>query len=76
MWLSIPFPFVIFQFREFARKGYLIFEVTAMILVMGYLVYCWEDFRINRPFSREALAAVVTGLIICLILAPAYSSSR
>jgi hypothetical protein len=75
MWLSLPLPFVTFQFREFARKEYLVFELTAMVLVIGYLVFCWEDFRAKRPFSREMLTIVVFGLVLCMLLAPAFSSS-
>ena len=76
MWLSIPLPLVLFQFREFARKGNFVFIMAALVLMMGYLVFCWEDVRDKRPFSREMLAIVVMALILCLILAPDYSSSR
>jgi hypothetical protein len=75
MLLSLPFPFVLFQFREFVNKANFAFGLAALVLVMGYLVFCWEDLRDNRPFSREMLIVTLMGLILCLILAPVFSFS-
>ena len=73
MWVSFLPPVVVLLARlHYPSMIYPCFYAAEILLVLGFLIYCWEEYRENPSFSKETLACVITMIILYLIIAPAF----
>ncbi len=76
MWISFLPPIVVLLARpHYSSVIYSCFDAAEILLILGFLVYCWEEYREKRPFSKETLVCVTVVIILYLIIAPAFVST-
>ena len=75
MWISFLLPFVFLSLGLGASEIYYFFYATGGLLILGFLVYCWEDHRAKRPFSKGTLLYVVLMLFVYGVISPVTMSA-
>jgi peptidoglycan/LPS O-acetylase OafA/YrhL len=75
MWISFILPLVFLSLHLGAAEIYYLFYTTAAILVVGFLVYCWEDHRNKKPFSWGMLLYTLMMLFVYGVISPVMMSA-
>ncbi len=75
MWISFILPFVFIPQGIRAPVIYSLFYGTAALLVLGFLIYCWEDFRAGRKFSGGVLFYVCLMLLVYSLISPIVAAA-
>jgi hypothetical protein len=75
MWISFLLPFVFLALHLGASEIYYGFYTTGGLLIVGFLVYLWEDRKAKRPFAKGMLLYVVMMLVAYAIVSPVFMSA-
>ena len=75
MWISFFLPFVFLSLGLGAAEIYYLFYATGGLLIVGFLVYCWEDRQAKRPFSKGILTYVIIMLFAYAVVSPVMMSA-
>lgn len=68
-------PFVVFNVQIEAQQLRATFIATGALLLLGFVISCWQDFRSKAPFSVGRLIYVVTMVIVYTIVTPVFMSA-
>ena len=75
MWISFLLPFVFLSLHVGATGIYYGFSATGILLLLGFIVYCWEDHRAKRPFPWGMLIYFFMMAIVYTIISPVLMSA-
>lgn len=75
LWLSFLLPIVLINVAHSVDQMQAAFCVPGVLLVLGFFVSCWQDYKAKAPFSVGRLIYVITMLIILVIVMPVFMSA-
>lgn len=75
MWISFFLPFICNFFSNSGLSVLAVMMATAGLLVLGYLIACWEDAKSRKAFSFLRLTYVLAMLFIYAVLTPVFVSA-
>ncbi len=75
LWISFLLPFVFLTLHVGATGVYYGFSATGILLLLGFIVYCWEDFRAKRPFSWGMLIYFFMMAFLYTVISPLLMAS-
>jgi hypothetical protein len=75
MWISFLLPFVFIPQGIRAPGLYYFFYGTGGLLILGFSIYCLEDYRAGRKFSSGMLIYVCMMLFVFAVISPIIAAA-